>query len=110
MSGKAGAAEAPPKWDALAAALAEIRLWSVARPVNEINRDKNRILSGEEPGLIAYWPLNDEGGTEIKDNAFKEDEENRKLGFAEDPVYFHGTATNAQRNKQSWQLYCHNLL
>ena len=51
--------------------IAELRIWGVARPLSIIRRDQHLILNKgresttnlrlklEEPGLIAYWPLND---------------------------------------------------
>jgi len=38
----------------------EVRVWSVARSEDEIRRDMNRVLTGGEPHLSAYWKL-DEG-------------------------------------------------
>ena len=44
--------------------LAEVRLWNVARTAVEISASKGRRLSGMEPNLLGYWPL-DEGGTSV---------------------------------------------
>lgn len=35
----------------------DIRWWSVARTDKEIAGKFNNILNGDEPGLVAYWPL-----------------------------------------------------
>ncbi|MDA3924261.1 MAG: LamG domain-containing protein [Kiritimatiellae bacterium] len=41
-------------------AMAEVRMWDRARTAEEIQKDSRYRLTGEEPGLIGYWPL-DEG-------------------------------------------------
>ena len=33
----------------------EIRIWSTARSITELNQNKNRQLAGDEPGLIGYF-------------------------------------------------------
>ena len=38
----------------------EVRVWSVARTAVEIAANMNVKLTGNEPGLVAYWPM-DEG-------------------------------------------------
>ncbi|MDX1913648.1 MAG: LamG-like jellyroll fold domain-containing protein [Saprospiraceae bacterium] len=35
----------------------EIRIWSLARSVMELNEKMNCTLAGDEPGLLAYYPL-----------------------------------------------------
>ncbi|MEM9220071.1 MAG: hypothetical protein AAGD25_37810, partial [Cyanobacteria bacterium P01_F01_bin.150] len=37
--------------------LAEVRLWDHARSQADIQADMPRRMAGNEPGLIAYWPL-----------------------------------------------------
>ncbi len=37
--------------------IAEVRIWNVSRSQEEIRRDVTTLLSGNEPGLVAYWPL-----------------------------------------------------
>jgi hypothetical protein len=39
--------------------LAEVRLWSIALSPEEIAVNSKIILSGNEPGLFAYYPMND---------------------------------------------------
>ena len=43
--------------------LGEIRLWNIARSQAEIANNMNRPLTGNESGLIGYWPLNEGSGT-----------------------------------------------
>ncbi len=38
--------------------MAEIRIWGVALSAEEIRVNSKTLLSGEEPGLLAYYPLN----------------------------------------------------
>ncbi len=43
--------------------MSDVRLWNRALPQAEIQETAGVRLSGQEPGLIAYWPLNEgEGG------------------------------------------------
>jgi hypothetical protein len=39
--------------------LADVRLWNCARTAKEIAKFRTHRLSGKEPGLVGYWPLND---------------------------------------------------
>ena len=45
--------------------LAEFRIWDRARTEEEIRADRGRRLTGKEPGLVGYWPLDriDANGT-----------------------------------------------
>ncbi|RMF63705.1 MAG: hypothetical protein D6742_16795, partial [Cyanobacteria bacterium J069] len=45
----------------------EVRLWNRARTEREIRNDKNLRLTGQEPGLLAYWRLDEGSGTQIFD-------------------------------------------
>lgn len=47
----------------------EVRIWNTARTQEEIQWDMNHELSGNEPGLVAYWNMNEGDGTEVKDSA-----------------------------------------
>jgi hypothetical protein len=40
----------------------EVRIWNVARTAAEIASDMTASLSGSEPGLVAYWPMNEGAG------------------------------------------------
>ncbi len=40
----------------------EVRLWNIARTEAEIQADMFRELTGAEPGLVGYWPLNETSG------------------------------------------------
>ena len=47
--------------------LAEVQLWDYARTETEIRQDMYRSLQGNEPGLRAYWPLNEGTGNIVHD-------------------------------------------
>lgn len=49
--------------------LDEIRVWNTARTQQQILSDKNQPLSGNEPGLIAYWNMNEGEGQVLVDHA-----------------------------------------
>ena len=38
----------------------EVRVWNVARTVDEIRSDMNTQLNGDEPGLVGYWKFDAE--------------------------------------------------
>lgn len=42
--------------------LGEIRLWNIARSQAEIASNMNHRLTGNESGLVGYWPLNERSG------------------------------------------------
>lgn len=42
--------------------MAEVRLWNYARSEAEIQTTMNSRLTGNEPGLIGYWPINEGSG------------------------------------------------
>jgi len=46
----------------------EIRIWNVARTAGQILTNMNRSLTGTEPGLVAYWRLDEGSGTNIYDS------------------------------------------
>ncbi len=47
----------------------EVRIWNVARSIEEINQFKNQKLLGREKGLIAYYNFDNDENTLIKDNS-----------------------------------------
>ncbi len=47
--------------------LAEVRVWDYGRELADIQRDLGDRLTGNEPGLVAYWPLDEGTGTTITD-------------------------------------------
>jgi hypothetical protein len=50
-------------------ALAEVRLYDRARSAKEIRADMTYRLTGAEPGLIGYWPLDEGGGCVVGDRS-----------------------------------------
>lgn len=47
--------------------IADVRIWNIVRSQDEITADLHRRLSGNEPGLAGYWPLDDGVGTSVRD-------------------------------------------
>jgi len=47
--------------------ISEVRLWNVARTMDEIRRDMNLHLSGHEIGLVSYWPFDEGTGDKVND-------------------------------------------
>jgi len=47
--------------------LDEIRLWNIVRSDNDILANSQCYLIGTEPGLIAYWRMNEGNGNSIED-------------------------------------------
>ncbi|EPY00279.1 LamG-like jellyroll fold domain-containing protein, partial [Magnetospirillum fulvum] len=45
--------------ESLQGSVAEVRVWSAARDITQLEADKTHRLSGAEPDLIEYMPLND---------------------------------------------------
>ncbi|UXE63331.1 MAG: LamG domain-containing protein [Woronichinia naegeliana WA131] len=49
--------------------LAEVRVWGVALTDDEIAVNSKTLLSGNEPGLLAYYPFNEATGEAIRDQS-----------------------------------------
>lgn len=47
----------------------EVRIWNVARTPTQISGTMNTPLTGTEPGLIAYWRMDDGAGTVATDSS-----------------------------------------
>lgn len=47
--------------------LAEVRIWSGALSAEEVTINSKIVLSGNEPGLLAYYPMNEATGIDIRD-------------------------------------------
>jgi hypothetical protein len=47
--------------------VAEVRIWGVVLSDEEIAVNSKTLLSGYEPGLLAYYPMNEATGTEVRD-------------------------------------------
>ena len=47
----------------------ELRLWNVARSPAEIQAAMNHSLTGNETGLVEYWPFDEAGGTTVSNRA-----------------------------------------
>ncbi len=49
--------------------LAELRIWNVALSDAEIEINSKITLTGNEPGLVAYYPINEGSGSEASDHS-----------------------------------------
>ncbi|TRT80902.1 MAG: LamG domain-containing protein [Microcystis sp. M_OC_Ca_00000000_S217Cul] len=49
--------------------LAEVRVWGVALSDDEIAVNSTLLLSGNEPGLLAYYPMSEATGVEVRDHS-----------------------------------------
>lgn len=49
--------------------LAEVRVWGVALSDDEIAVNSKILLSGNEPGLLAYYPMSEATGVEVRDHS-----------------------------------------
>lgn len=49
--------------------ISDVRFWSIARTEMEIKRDKDKALTGTEPGLVGYWRLNEASGDALDSTA-----------------------------------------
>ena len=45
----------------------EVRVWNIARTEDEIRKDMNIQLNGDEPGLVGYWKFDEEENGQITD-------------------------------------------
>jgi len=45
----------------------EVQIWNIARSQADIRKDMGRVLSGSEPGLAGYWPLDERSGERTAD-------------------------------------------
>jgi len=48
----------------------EVRMWNIQRTTVEIRNFKDTILTGNEPGLVAYYPMTAGSGTTITDHSY----------------------------------------
>jgi hypothetical protein len=60
----------------------EMRLWNFARAQDEIQATMHTLLTGSEPGLVNYWPLNEGTGQVGHDLVGGDD---TQLGISADP-------------------------
>ncbi|MFB8796399.1 MAG: LamG-like jellyroll fold domain-containing protein [Microcoleus sp.] len=63
--------------------VAEVRIWGMALNDEEIEANSRTLISGNESGLLAYYPLNEATGTEIRDNSG-----NGKHGTLTNPIWW----------------------
>lgn len=49
--------------------VAEVRIWGVALSDDEIAVNSKTLLSANEPGLLAYYPMSEATGVQVRDNS-----------------------------------------
>lgn len=72
--------------------LAEVRIWGVALSDEEIAVNSKTLLSGNEPGLLAYYPMNEATGLEIRDHSWKEHDGEKHHGTVSNECWWGCTA------------------
>ena len=55
-------------WNSFLGRMAEVSLFNVAVPADRIAGFAKHRLSGDEPGLVGYWPLDEGSGTAVADH------------------------------------------
>ncbi len=75
--------------------LAEVRVWNLALSEAEIAINSKTRLSGNEPGLIAYYPLNEATGTEVRDLTGRSNTGSRNTGSSNTGSHNNSTDTDA---------------
>ncbi|MEP4596609.1 MAG: LamG-like jellyroll fold domain-containing protein, partial [Cyclobacteriaceae bacterium] len=70
-------------YDFQGGAMAEVSVWNIVKTQTEIESDMDRILSGDDLGLIAYWPLNDTPGSATASNTIQATETLSLLDFSD---------------------------
>ena len=48
--------------------IADVRVWNTARTEEQVRTNKDRVLQGNEAGLVGYWRLNEGAGTTAIDS------------------------------------------
>src|SRR5262249_51255259 len=56
-------------WFTFTGNIAEVRIWHVARSPAEVQSSMNKPLTGKEPGLAAYYPLDEASGDVVVDRS-----------------------------------------
>jgi hypothetical protein len=47
----------------------ETRIWNITRTAEEIQDTMNRPLTGNEPGLVGYWKMDEGDGQQVVDSS-----------------------------------------
>ncbi|NEO85305.1 MAG: LamG domain-containing protein [Spirulina sp. SIO3F2] len=85
--------------------LAEVRIWGTALSDEEIEVNSKTLLTGNEPGLLAYYPLNDNNDSEAEDQS-KNNEPAKLFGTSSwgcaAPIGHLGNAVMAFDGKESY--------
>jgi Concanavalin A-like lectin/glucanases superfamily len=74
--------------------VAEVRIWGVALSNEEVEVSSKTLITGNESGLLAYYPMNEATGTEVRDNTGKGNQ-----GTMTNPVWWACTASIGSQDK-----------
>ncbi|GAB3824088.1 LamG-like jellyroll fold domain-containing protein [Hymenobacter jeollabukensis] len=81
--------------------LDEVRLWNVARSEAQVQADYNKTVLGTQPGLVAYYRLDEGNGTAFVDQTANAN--NGTLGSGSTtPTWINNTATIRQGLAYTW--------
>lgn len=82
-------------WDGI---ISEYRIWDTVRTQQEIQANMNKRLTGTEPGLVAYYKLDEGTGTVATDSAGANDGTiNGATWVLNEPLYFMNSAEDNNR-------------
>ena len=57
--------------------LDEVRIWNYPRSQSQLKDNMNKLLFGDEPGLVGYWTFDEDAGTIVKDRSRTADDGQR---------------------------------
>ncbi len=60
--------------------ICDVRFWNIARTGDEINRDKDKVLTGNEPGLVGYWKLKEDLGEALDSSSSSTKNDGKLVG------------------------------
>ncbi|MGL4377792.1 MAG: LamG-like jellyroll fold domain-containing protein, partial [Microcoleaceae cyanobacterium] len=79
--------------------VAEVRIWGVALSNEEVEVNSKTLITGNESGLLAYYPMNEATGTEVRDNTGKGNQ-----GTMTNPVWWACAAPIGSQDKAANQV------
>ena len=72
----------------------EVRIWGVALSNEEVEVNSKTLITGNESGLLAYYPMNEATGTEVRDHTGKGNQ-----GTMTNPVWWACAASIGSQDK-----------
>jgi len=83
----------------------EIRMWNIARSQSDIQSNMNRQLTGNEPGLVGYWKLDEGNGTIANDST-----QNNSDGTIYGAQWISGYASSGTRTSPVYNIANDSIL